>query len=160
MPISASAFLTGHVVASLARNAVSTAIVIAAAIAMGFRPGAGPVGWAGAIGLLALYVLALSWLAAGLGVLASSVQSANAMTFFMLFLPYLSSAFVPTDTMPAVLQAVAEHQPITPIIETVRGLLTGAPVGGDGPVALAWTVGLLIAAYALAGYLFRRRTGR
>ena len=160
MPISASAFLTGHVVASLARNAVSTAIVVAAAIAMGFRPSAGPVEWAGAVGLLLLYVLALSWLAAGLGVLASSVESANAMTFFMLFLPYLSSAFVPTDTMPAVLRAIADHQPITPLIETVRGLLTGAPVGSDGPVALAWTLGLLVASFLLAGWLFRRRTNR
>jgi ABC-2 type transport system permease protein len=160
MPISASAFLTGHVVASLARNAVSTAIVVAAAVAMGFRPSAGPLEWAAAIGLLGLYVLALSWLAAGLGVLASSVQSANALTFFMLFLPYLSSAFVPTDTMPAVLRAVSEHQPITPLIEAVRGLLTGAPTGGDGPLALAWTVGLLAGAYLLAGHLFRRRTGR
>jgi ABC-2 type transport system permease protein len=160
MPISASAFLTGHVVASLARNTVSTAIVVAAAIAMGFRPSAGPVEWAAAVALLLLYVLALSWLAAGLGVLASSVESANAMTFLMLFLPYLSSAFVPTDTMPAVLRAIADHQPITPLIETVRGLLTGGPVGSDGPVALAWTLGLLVASFLLAGWLFRRRTNR
>jgi ABC-2 type transport system permease protein len=160
MPIAGSAVLTGHVTASLARNAVSTAVVLAAAVAMGFRPSAGPVEWGAALGLLLVYVLALSWLAAGLGVLASSVQSANAITFFMLFLPYLSSAFVPTDTMPAVLQAVAEHQPITPIIETVRGLLTGAPVGSSGPVALAWALGLLVASFTLAAWLFRRRIAR
>jgi ABC-2 type transport system permease protein len=160
MPIAGSAVLTGHVVASVARNAVSTAIVLGAAVAMGFRPSAGPGEWAAALGLLLLYVLALSWLAAGLGVLASSVQSANALTFFMLFLPYLSSAFVPTDTMPAVLQAVAEHQPITPIIETVRGLLTGVPVGSNGPIALAWAAGLLVCSFALAAWLFRRRTSR
>jgi ABC-2 type transport system permease protein len=158
MPIAGSAVLTGHVVASVARNAVSTAIVLGAAVAMGFRPSAGPAEWAAAMGLLLIYVLALSWLAAGLGVLASSVQSANAMTFFMLFLPYLSSAFVPPDTMPAVLRVVAENQPITPIIETVRGLLTGVPVGSDGPLALAWATGLLVASSALAAWLFRRRT--
>jgi ABC-2 type transport system permease protein len=160
MPIAGSAVLTGHVVASVTRNAVSTAIVLGVAVAMGFRPSAGAGEWAAALGLLLVYVLALSWLAAGLGVLASSVQSANALTFFMLFLPYLSSAFVPTDTMPAALRTVAEHQPITPIIETVRGLLTGVPVGGDGPLALAWAVGLLVASFALAAWLFRRRTAR
>jgi ABC-2 type transport system permease protein len=160
MPIAGSAVLTGHVVASVARNAVSTAIVLGVAVAMGFRPSAGPAEWAAALGLLLIYVLALSWLAAGLGVLASSVQSANAMTFFMLFLPYLSSAFVPPDTMPAALRAVAENQPTTPIIETVRGLLTGVPVGSDGPLALAWAAGLLVASSTLAAWLFRRRTAR
>ncbi|MGY1824256.1 ABC transporter permease [Geodermatophilus sp. SYSU D00079] len=157
MPIVGSAFLTGHVVASVARNAVATAVVLVGALAMGFRPDAGPVEWLAALGLLLLYVLALSWLAAGLGAIASSVQSAGALSFAMLFLPYLSSAFVPTDTMPAVLRAVAEHQPITPVIETVRGLLTGTPIGATGPVAFAWCTGLLAGAVVLAVGLFRHR---
>ncbi|MBB3084305.1 ABC transporter permease [Geodermatophilus sabuli] len=157
MPIAGSALLTGHVVASVARNAVATAVVLAGALAMGFRPDAGPVEWLAALGLLLLYVLALSWLAAGLGAIASSVQSANALTFAMLFLPYLSSAFVPTETLPGVLRAVAEHQPITPVIEAVRGLLTGTPVGSAGPLALAWCTGLLGGSVLLAVFLPRRR---
>jgi ABC-2 type transport system permease protein len=160
MPVTGAAFLTGHVVASVARNALATAIVFGAAVAMGFRPDAGVLEWAGVVGILLLYVLALSWLAAGLGSVASSVQSASALSFFMLFLPYLSSAFVPTDTMPRWLAAVSEHQPITPVIETVRGLLTGSPVGSTGLIALAWSVGLLLAAFVLAVALFRNRTRR
>ena len=160
LPIRSAAVLTGHVVASVARNTLATAVVFAAAIAMGFRPDAGPVEWLLAAALLLLYVLALSWLAAGLGALASSVESANSLSFVMLFLPYLSSAFVPTDTMPSWLQAVADHQPITPIIETVRGLLTGGPVGSAGPLAVVWAAGLLVVSFALAVWLFRRRTTR
>ncbi|TYP89161.1 ABC transporter permease [Blastococcus xanthinilyticus] len=160
MPVAAAALVTGHVVASVARNALATGVVVAAAIAMGFRPDAEPLEWAAALGLLLLYVLALSALAAGLGALASSVQSASALTFFMLFLPYLSSAFVPTGTMPAVLRAVAEHQPITPVIETVRGLLTGAPIGSAGWAAVLWCVGLLVVSSGFAAWAYRRRTRR
>lgn len=158
MPITGFAVLTGHVTASVTRNAASTAVVVAAAVAMGFRPSATPAEWLAAIGLLALYVLALSWLAAGLGVIARTVESASLLSFFMLFIPYLSSAFVPTHTMPAVLAAISEHQPITPIIETVRGLLTGTPVGANGTVALAWCLGLLTVSFTLATWLYRRRT--
>jgi ABC-2 type transport system permease protein len=160
MPVAASALVSGHVVASVARNAVATAVVLVAAVAMGFRPDAGALEWAAALGLLLLYVLALSTLAAGLGAVASSVQSASALTFFMLFLPYLSSAFVPTDSMPGFLRAVAEHQPITPVIETVRGLLTGTPIGSAGALAVAWTTGLLVVFGVLAAVLYRRRTMR
>ncbi|XVS63488.1 ABC transporter permease [Actinosynnema sp. CA-299493] len=157
MPIRSSAVLTGHVVASVARNALSTTIVVGAAIAMGFRPSASPLEWLAVAGLLLLYVLALSWLAAGLGAVAKSVESASALSFFMLFLPYLSSAFVPTHTMPAFLRGISEHQPITPVIETVRGLLTGTPIGDRGWTALAWSVGLLVASFILATALYRRR---
>lgn len=158
MPIRPFAVLTGHVVASVTRNALSTAIVVCAAVAMGFRSSATPVEWAAAVGLVLLYVLALSWLAAGLGAVAKTVESASSLSFFMLFLPYLSSAFVPTSTMPSVLEAISEHQPITPIIETVRGLLTGTPIGDAGWVALVWSVGLLLASFVLATLLYRRRT--
>ena len=157
LPIASTAVLTGHVVASLARNALSTAVVIAAAVAMGFRPDATPVEWLALAGLLTLYVLALSWIAAAIGTVARSVESASVLGFFMLFVPYLSSAFVATDTMPGPLRAISDHQPTTPIIDTARGLLTGTPIGNSGWLALAWSVGLLAAGLGLAATLYRRR---
>jgi ABC-2 type transport system permease protein len=160
LPVHAWTVLLGHVAASVTRNALSTSVVLVAAVAMGFRPDAGPAEWLLTAGLLLLYVLALSWLAAGLGVLAGSVESASALSFAMLFLPYLSSAFVPTDSMPAVLRAVADHQPITPVIETVRGLLTGTPIGTSGWIALTWCVGLLVGSVGFASWAFRRRARR
>ncbi len=160
LPIRSFAVLTGHVTASVARNAVSTAIVILASLAMGFRPAAGVVDWLAAIGLLLLYVLALSWLAAGLGVIAQSVESASTLSFFMLFLPYLSSAFVQPETMPSWLRPISEHQPITPVIETVRSFLIGTPMGNNGWIALAWCTGLLLFSVTLATSLYRRRTSR
>ncbi|ONI84440.1 multidrug ABC transporter permease [Actinosynnema sp. ALI-1.44] len=160
MPISSFALLTGHVVASMAKNALSTAIVIGTAIAMGFRPNGSVVDWLLTAGLLALYVLALSWLAAGLGAVARSVQAASGLSFFMLFLPYLSSAFVPPGTMPAFLRVISENQPITPVIETTRGLLTGTPIGDNGWTALVWTAGLLLFSFILATALYRRRISR
>ena len=160
LPIRSSAVLTGHVVASVARNAVSTACVVLVALAVGFRPTGSFVDWVLATGLLLLYVLALSWLAAGIGALARSVESASLFGFFMLFLPYLSSAFVPPSTMPAVLRAIGENQPITPVVEAVRGLLIGTPLGGSGWLALAWCAGLLVAGHAFATAAFVRRTRR
>jgi len=159
MPISSLAVLTGHVTASVSRNALATAIVVVVAVGMGFRPSATVLDWVLAMGLLLLYVLALSWLAAGFGVIARSVESASLLGFFMLFLPYLSSAFVPTATMPAALRAISEHQPITPIIETVRALLTSAPAS-KGWLALTWAGGLLVVSFCLATWLFRRISSR
>ncbi|GAB2850898.1 ABC transporter permease [Lentzea nigeriaca] len=159
MPISAFAVLTGHVTASVARNAVATSAVVFAALLMGFRPPASPVAWVLAMGLLLIYVLALSWLTAGFGVVARSVESASMFGFFMLFLPYLSSAFVPVSTMPPWLRVVSEHQPVTPVIETVRALLTGSPVT-SGWLAPAWSGGLLVVAFPLAVWLFRRISQR
>ena len=158
LPIHRFAVLTGHVTASIARNATSTAIVILASLAMGFRPAASALDWLAAIGLLLLYVLALSWLAAGLGAIAKSVESASTMSFFMLFVPYLSSAFVRPESMPSWLRPISEHQPITPVIETVRSLLIGTPMGSNGWVALAWCCGLLLFSVVLATWLYRRRT--
>lgn len=152
--------LTGHVVASVVRNALSTTIVIAAALALGFRSNATLTDRVLAVGLLLRYVLALSWLAAGLGVMAKTVGSASALSLFMPFLPYLGSAFVPTDTMPSFLHAISEHQRITPVIETVRGLLTGTPAGDSAGIALAWPVGLPLCSFAFATWRFGRRTGR
>ncbi|MCG8923603.1 ABC transporter permease [Lentzea sp. CC55] len=159
MPISGFSVLTGHVVASVARNALATFAVVLVALLMGFRPTASAGAWALAMGLLLLYVLALSWLAAGFGVIARSVESASLLGFFMLFLPYLSSAFVPVATMPPWLRAVSEHQPITPVVETVRALLTDQPVTSALP-ALAWSGGLLVVAFTWATWLFRRISSR
>jgi ABC-2 type transport system permease protein len=157
MPIRGFAFLAGHVVASVTRNSMSTTIVMGAAIAMGFRPNGTVIDWLLAVGLILIYVLALSWLAAGLGAIARNVESASGLSFFMLFLPYLSSAFVPTHTMPSFLHAISENQPITPIIETVRGLLTGTPIGDSGWIALTWSFGLLLGSITLATWLYRRK---
>lgn len=158
MPIRGSAVITGHVAASLARNLLATAIVFGVALLVGFRPEASPLAWLGVIGLVALYILAITWLAAALGLAVRSVEAANGATFAFLFLPYISSAFVPTDTMPAVLRWIAQKQPVTPVIETLRGLLTGAPVGDTVWTALAWLLFILIASYAWASWLFRRKT--
>jgi ABC-2 type transport system permease protein len=159
LPIRSSAVLTGHVVASLVRNLVSTAVVIGVALLVGFRPDATPVEWLAAVGLVALFVLAITWLSAAVGLLARSVEAANAMSFVVMFLPYLSSAFVPTDNLSGGLRAVAENQPVTPIVDTLRGLLIGTPVGADGWVALAWCVAMLVGSFAWASWLFRRHSG-
>jgi ABC-2 type transport system permease protein len=158
MPILSSAVLTGHVVASVARNVLATLLVVGVAYLTGFRPDAGPLEWLAVAGVLLLWVLALSWVAVCFGLLARTVEGANGFTFLVLFLPYLSSAFVPTDTMRAGLRAVAEVQPVTPITETLRGLLLGTPIGSYGWQAVVWCAGLLLAAYAAASVLFRRRT--
>ena len=158
MPILSSAVLTGHVVASVARNALATLLVVGVAYLTGFRPDAGPVEWLAVVGILLLWVLALSWAAVCFGLLARTVEGANGFTFLVLFLPYLSSAFVPVETMKAGLRAVAAHQPVTPVTETLRGLLLGSPIGPYGWQALAWCAGLLVVAYTVATALFRRRT--
>jgi ABC-2 type transport system permease protein len=158
MAIARSAVLTGHVVASVARNTFATLIVVLVAIAVGFRPGAGVLDGLAAIGLLLLWVLAITWLSVCFGLIAKSAEAANGFTFIIMFLPYVSSAFVLVDTLPSWLQPVAEHQPVTPVTETLRGLLTDAPIGRSGWLALAWTTGLLLAAAVSAMLLFRRRT--
>ena len=158
MPILSSAVLTGHVVASLARNTLATVLVIGVAFLTGFRPDAGVLEWLAVAGMLVLWVLALSWVAVCFGLIARTVEGANGFTFLVLFLPYLSSAFVPVETMRAGLRAVAANQPVTPVTETLRGLLLGTPIGSYGWQALAWCAGLLVAAFTAATILFRRRT--
>jgi ABC-2 type transport system permease protein len=157
MDVGGTAVLAGHVVASVARNLLSTVLVLAVALLIGFRPQADPVQWLAAIGLLVLFVFAFSWVAAAVGLLAKSVEAANGFSFFVTFLPYPSSAFVPIDTMPSWIHGFAEHQPFTPVIESVRGLLLGTPVGNAPWLALAWCGGILTVAVAVSGYLFRRR---
>lgn len=156
MPMRPSTVLTGHVTASVLRNLISTVLAVGAALAVGFRPSAGVAGWAGALGLVALYVLAVSWLAAATGLLVRTVEAASASTFVLLFLPYLSSAFVPVHTLPSWLHGFAEHTPFTPIIETLRALMFGQPTAGHLGPALAWLLGLLAVGLVASSALWRR----
>ncbi|MFE5672540.1 ABC transporter permease [Agromyces sp. NPDC056523] len=160
MPLRAGAVLTGHVVASVLRNLFATGVVIGVALLVGFRPTATPFEWVLAIGLIALYILAITYLFAAIGLAASSPDAANAYGFILLFLPYLSSAFVPVETLPDWLAWFAEHQPITPVIEAIRSLLMGTPMGDAAWWAVGWC-GLFIAIAAVWGaWLFRRKAAR
>ncbi|HEY3717722.1 MAG TPA: ABC transporter permease [Jatrophihabitantaceae bacterium] len=157
LDVRGEALINSHVLASIARNLISTALVFAVAFAIGFRSHA-PVGnWFGAVGVLVLFVIALSWLAAAIGILARSAEAANGMTFLISFLPYPSSAFVPTHTLPSWLRGFAENQPATPVINSMRALLQGQPVGADAWRAAGWSLGVAAVAVVLAGVLFRRR---
>jgi len=158
LPVFPSAVLVGHVTASVARNLLSTAMVIAVALLAGFRPAAGPGAWLAALALLVLYITAVSWTALGLGLLARSVEAASGFGFVFLFLPYVSSGFVPPETMPTALRVIAEHQPITPITDTLRALFLGGSPGGDAALAVAWCAGLLAAGYGTGTLAFRRRS--
>ena len=158
MPIASGAVITGHVVASLVRNLVTTAVVIMVALLVGFRPTAGPLAWLAAIALIALWILAITWLFAALGLVARSVEAAGNYGFALLFLPYLSSAFVPTATMPTWLRWFTEHQPITPIVETIRGLLIGAGADSQAIPAVGWCLLIIVVAALWARHLFRIRT--
>ncbi|GAB3247544.1 ABC transporter permease [Kineosporia babensis] len=157
MDVGGGWFLCSHVVASLARNIVSTTIVLGVALAIGFRPDTTPAHALAAAGVLIAFVLAVSWLSAVVGLIAKTPEAASSFTFVPMFLPYASSAFVPIETMPSWLRGFAEHQPVTPVIETLRGLLLGADVGNSPWLALAWSTGLLLLGVALSGVLFRRR---
>lgn len=158
MDIGRSAMLTGHIAESVLRNLVTTALVVGVAVAIGFRPTTDPLRWLAAAGLIALFVLALSWVSAAFGVAASSPEAANGFTVFAMFLPYVSSAFVPIQTMPGLLRGFAEYQPVTPMIETLRGLLTDTPIGESAVRAVLWWGGIALVGYLAAGTLFRRRT--
>jgi ABC-2 type transport system permease protein len=160
MPIRGWAVLTGHIVASLVRNLVATGVVIGVALLVGFRPSGGAVEWVAAIGFVALYILAITSLFAAIGLAASSPDAASGYGFILLFLPYLSSAFVEVDTMPTCLQWVADNQPITPIIDTLRALLIGGELGDSPWWALGWIALILLIAVVWAALLFRRRTSR
>jgi ABC-2 type transport system permease protein len=158
LDVPGQAILAGHVVTSVVRNAVSTLLVFGVALLIGFRPHASPLAWAAAAGILLLYVLAISCASAAAGMLASSAEAASGFVFAVMFLPYPSSTFVPIQTMPGWLQGVARNQPVTPVVETLRGLLLGTPVGAAPWRAAAWCGGILVGAAAISGVLFRRRT--
>ncbi|MBL1074335.1 ABC transporter permease [Nocardia sp. 2] len=157
MSVSRTSVLAGHVLESLLRNLLTTGLVILIAVALGFRPTADPIRWLGVVGVLSAFILALSWLAAAIGLLVRNPEAANGFTFFFMFLPYVSSAFVPLHTLPGWLRGFAEHQPSTPIAESVRGLLTEQPIGNNAVIALTWCAGIGLAGYLVAGELYRRR---
>jgi ABC-2 type transport system permease protein len=156
MAISPASVLTGHVVGSVIQTLISIGLLIGVALLMGFRPTADAVEWVAAIGLLALVTFALTWLSAGAGLAAKSVEAASNLPTPVVLLPLISSGFVPTESMPAGVAWFAEHQPFTPIIETLRGLLTGTPIGNDAVVALAWCLALTLAGYLWARAAFNR----
>jgi ABC-2 type transport system permease protein len=149
--------INGHVVASVLRNLLSTAIVLVVALAIGFRPHGDPVGWLAALAVLLVYVVALSWLAAAIGILARSPEAAQGIAFLVSFLAYPSSAFVPVHTMPGALQGFAANQPVSQVADTMRALLTGAAGGAPALSAIAWSLGIAAGSIALAAVLFRRR---
>jgi len=157
MPIARSAVLWSHVLTSMVANLTSLVVVVLVALAMGFRSGADVLAWLAVIGILVLFTLALTWLAVIPGLTAKSIDGVSGFSYPLVFLPFISSAFVPTGGMPGPVRAFAEHQPVTSIVNALRGLLTEQPLGHDGWVALAWCVGLLVVAYALAMRTYRRK---
>ncbi|SFS14519.1 ABC-2 type transport system permease protein [Agrococcus baldri] len=154
MPIIAATAIVGHVVASVVRNLIATAIVIGVGLLIGFRPTADALGWLGALGIVTLWILAVTAVFALIGLVAGSPEAANGYGFLILFLPYVSSAFVPIATMPEWLHGVAQHQPVTPIIETIRGLLMGGET--RALEAVLWCAGILLVAAVLAAWRFPR----
>lgn len=157
MPIARSGVLWAHVLTSLTANAISLAVVFGVAFLMGFRSGAGALAWLAVAGILILFTLALTWIAVIPGLTAKSADGASAFSYPLIFLPFISSAFVPTDTMPGPVRAFAEHQPVTSIVGAIRDLLTQQPAGAGIWAALAWCVGILVVAYMFAGISYRRR---
>jgi ABC-2 type transport system permease protein len=158
MPIKRASMLWGHVLTSLVSNAISVALIILIALVIGFRSGAGILSWLAVTGILTLFTLALTWVAVLPGLTAKSMEGATAYSYPLIFLPFISSAFSPTETMPAAVRAFAENQPVSSIIETVRALLSSEPVGNEIWVALAWCAGILIAAYILAMRAYKHKT--
>ena len=157
MPIARSAALWGHVLTSLVSNAISVVVIILVALVMGFRSPAGILSWLAVAGILALFTLALTWIAAIAGLSANSVDGAGAFSYPLIFLPFISSAFVPTETMPPAVRAFAENQPVTAIVEAIRALLSGQPAGNDIWIALAWCVAILLVAYFFAMRAYKKR---
>ncbi|HEU5385684.1 MAG TPA: ABC transporter permease [Streptosporangiaceae bacterium] len=158
MPIARSSVLWAHVLTSLAANLISLAAVVGIAVAVGFRSGAGVLAWLAVAGLLILFTLALTWLAVIPGLTAKSVDGAAAFAYPLIFLPFVSSAFAPTETMPGPVRAFADHQPATAVVNTIRDLLTQRPVGTGIWTALAWCAGILVAGSVFATIAYRRRT--
>ncbi len=157
MPIARSAPLWGHVLTSLVSNAISVVIIILVALLMGFRSPAGVLSWLAVTGILALFTLALTWVAAIAGLSATSADGAVAFSYPLVFLPFVSSAFVPTRSMPPVVRAFAERQPVTAIVDALRALLEGQPVGNEIWVALAWCLGVMLVAYVVAMRVYKQR---
>lgn len=157
MPIARSSVLWAHVLTSLVANLVSLVLVVLVAFLMGFRSPAGVEAWLAVAGLLILFTLALTWIAVIPGLTATSATGASGFSYPLIFLPFISSAFVPTDTMPGPVRAFAENQPVTSIVNVIRDLFTEQPLGSDIWIALAWCVGILVVAYVFAMSTYRRK---
>jgi ABC-2 type transport system permease protein len=156
MDIARVSVLTGHVVGSVIQTMLAIVIVMVVALLIGFRSTTDPIEWLAATGLLVLAALAISWLSVALGMVANSVETASNLPMFLVFLPFLSSGFVPTDSMPAGLSWFAEHQPFTPLIEAERSLLLGTPIGDNGMLAVGWCVVISVLGYIWARRLYDR----
>ncbi|WFE64431.1 ABC transporter permease [Micromonospora sp. WMMD714] len=159
MPVARSAVLWAHVLTSLVANLISLVLVVLVALAMGFRSGAGVLAWLAVAGIMLLFTLALTWLAVIPGLTATSVDGASAFSYPLILLPFVSSAFVPTESMPGPVRAFAEHQPVTSIVNTIRALFAGQQVGGEVWTALAWCAGILVVAWGAAMAVHRRKVG-
>lgn len=159
MAISRASVLTGHVVGSLIQTMLSITVVLGVAVLLGFRASAGPLGWIAAIGLLALTTFAVTWLSVAFGLVTKSVETASNIPMFLMLLPFLGSGFVPTDSMPAGIRWFAEHQPFTPIMETLRGLLMGTPIGNSGVLAVGWCAAITLLGFLGAQRLYERNPG-
>ncbi|AOY73740.1 ABC transporter permease [Arthrobacter sp. TES] len=159
MPVSRSSVLWAHVLTSLAANGLSLVIIVGVALLMGFRTSATILDWLAVAGILALFTLALTWIAIIAGLSAKSVDGAGGFSYPLIFLPFISSAFVPTDAMPGPVRWFAENQPVTSIVNTLQNLFAQKPVGSDIWVALAWCLGILAVAYAAANGIYRRKNG-
>jgi len=157
MPIARSSVLWAHVLTSLVANLISVTVVVLVALLMGFNSGAGVLAWLAVAGILILFTLALTWIAVIPGLTAKSADGASAFAYPLIFLPFISSAFVPTDSMPGAVRAFAENQPVTTIVNAIRDLLTQQPVGTDIWIALAWLGGVLVVAYSFAMATYRRK---
>ena len=157
MPIARSSVLWAHVLTSLVASLISVVVVVLVALLMGFHSGAGVLAWLAVAGIRILFTLALTWIAVIPGLTANSADGASAFSYPLILLPFISSAFVPTDTMPGAVRAFAENQPVTTIVNAIRDLLTQQPVGSDIWIALAWCVGILIVAYTFAMATYRRK---
>jgi ABC-2 type transport system permease protein len=156
MPIARSTVLWGHVLTSIISNGISVVVIILVALLMGFRSSAGILEWLAVFGILGIFTLALTWIATIAGLAAKTPDGAGAFAYPIIFLPFISSAFVPTDTMPSAVRAFAENQPVTPIVEAIRNLLANKPVGNDIWVALAWCIAIIVIAYIFAMRIYKK----
>ncbi|SHN23694.1 ABC transporter permease [Gracilibacillus kekensis] len=156
MPIARSTILWGHVLTSLISNVISVVVIILVALLIGFRSSAGILEWLAVFGILGIFILALTWIAVIAGLSAKTPDGAGAFSYPIIFLPFISSAFVPTDTMPSVVRAFAENQPVTPIVEAIRNLLSNQPVGNEIWIALTWCIAIIVVAYIFAIRIYKK----
>ncbi len=161
LPMASSALVVGHIVSDLVRNIISGIIIVLVGLAVGFRPNASPTEWLMVIGLALLFTLAISWLSAILGLLVKSLEAAQWIGFVLIFpLTFVSTAFVPIETLPSAMQAFVRNQPLSHVIDAMRAWLVGTPIGDSGWLAVVWSVAIIIVSVPITTYLFRRHTSK